>query len=172
MVMPRPGKVGASPCRVDPVPILGMPVDAARGVGHARGVTRQRDPDEIVIEFIPQALARPAVEVLHAMISAVWEQQWAENDLRIVGVIAAGQWLGQISDVGPVSGAPVKAIPAQVGPELSFARAVLLGFPNAPRVNRDFAQGVADMLAYATDATITTEPVPMVHMEAPERKAS
>lgn len=119
--------------------------------------------------FIPEGLARPPAEVLDAMVIALWERQHDRMDQRIRGAVEAGQWLAQVRRCGPVSGEDRAPVAEAVVDELDVARAVVFGLPHAPRhVEPEYADGVARMLAYATDPA-APRPVDMVHTTPPPK---
>lgn len=127
--------------------------------------------DETPLTFIPDGLGRQPAEVLDALICAVWESRFTPRDPRIRGVIAAGQWLGQVRQHGPVSGEDRAPVHAAVVDEHDAALAVVFGLPHAHRdVETDWAQGVVDMLTYAMGAAADV-PVPLVHQQAPPSAA-
>ena len=130
------------------------------------------DPDKVddrpVLTFLPDGLNRPPVEVLDAMIYALWESRFAPHDQRIRGVIAAGQWLAQVRQHGPVSGEDRAPVWQAVVDENTAAIAVAFGLPHAHRgVDPAWAQGVADMLDYAMGAAEVPVPLVPVDPEVP-----
>lgn len=127
--------------------------------------------DEPALVFIADGLGRQPAEVLDALICALWESQFTPRDARTRGVIAAGQWLGQVRQHGPVSGEDRAPVRQALVDEHDAALAVVFGLPHAHRdVEPDWAQGVADMLAYAR-GTAPDAPVPLVHRQAPPSAA-
>lgn len=123
--------------------------------------------DEPVVEFIADGLARPPEHLIQAVGVALWEQRFTPRNLRLKGVVAAFQWLGQIRHFGPVLGESRRPTFGAVSDEHAAALAVAQGLPHAqPEVEPDFAQGVADMLAYAINHA-APEPVQLVHTEVP-----
>lgn len=129
------------------------------------------DADSAALVFVPDGLGRAPVEVLNALISALWESQFDPRNQRIRGVIAAGQWLGQVRQYGPVSGEDRAPGRTAVADEHDAALAVVFGLPHAHvDIDRGWAQGVADMLSYARGSSAAV-PVPMVHSQAPPSAA-
>ncbi|TDD64762.1 hypothetical protein E1262_27105 [Jiangella aurantiaca] len=108
------------------------------------------------LDFMEGELARPAQQLADVVRAAAVERAHRRGGDRMRGILAAGQWLGQIRDTTPITRESYYPLRSIIDGEASVARRVAAGQdewldPRATDVTSGYAQGVADMLNFALD---------------------